>query len=538
MNAPTDRLFADSAPSPLGRADLIALLAIAATFIAFGFAITNGRTALPYDALRDTAYCTNILAGRIASDPCLPDEPYWYAPGSPLLMAGVCRLTGWNALEAYSSSRYWLSVFTPLLVYLLARRWLSRSASVAAVLLFWLGSYWQLATCIAPMPSTHGFVFNLLALLAWDSALRRGTPGMAILTGLILGAGVWHHPPSALIAAGAIGLHALTLLITARSTRRYRVLRQILIAGGLCGVIAAPLIWHVAGIPKRNLTAFHYFAIHLTDPNFFAQLHAPLAAVLGWLGVFAVWKTLRAASVLLAYLAVGIVGQVLGYLGGALHWPVPYLLPHEFQAHAQLALALCGAVALDRLARYADRRATSPTRFWLPYRQQVAFVLIFAVGPALLHLRHIYSTDRFPDPLHYGGTLRYMDEIIPPRAPWLDWLANHTDVDAVVACDPQIAHFLVCGTLGRKTVLVPPLHCNPAINYDARLKQLATLFTTDDPQLAAEILQRYRVDYLLLARNSRLWGNTDWRQYQTWPFLRLVAEVPFGGDRLYAVEFP
>ena len=95
-----------------------------------------------------------------------------------------------------------------------------------------------------------------------------------------------------------------------------------------------------------------------------------LAAVLGALTtwVHPLWGALairdwRQQGWLATWFALGTLGMLLGYAAHDLHWNVPWLIPHEFQWHVQLALGLAAAFGITRIAaRITTLRAARAMR--------------------------------------------------------------------------------------------------------------------------------------------------------------------------------
>ncbi|MCH7872623.1 MAG: hypothetical protein IID33_13070 [Planctomycetes bacterium] len=457
----------------LDAAFVLLLAAIWSIFVAFA---TGGDQALFYDTFRDTAYAQNILAGRLLTDPCINGQPFWYAPANPIMFAGLARVTGVSVATLYASSAYWLNLLNFILLYLLVRGIWGRAAAVVTMPMLLVGSYWWLMIAAAPMPSVQGVSLNLIGLMCWHRCRQHGRL-WPIVTGLCLAASIWHHPLCGLMLAATILVHVLLdaawlhgatgRTSTTGRTRpgRHIRLRQMLLVAAVAGLLTAPLILHLAQLPKNNPAPFLYVPNEMLDLKFALHAHAPLVVAFGIAGAILIVKRTPAAAWIVAYLIVAAIGQIAGYLGHFLKLPVPYLLPHEFQYHGQLALAVCAAVGVVALARWSHARATHAGRLWLPFGRCIVFACLLTLAPALRYL---------PQARHYFISI---DEKLAGNETWLNWIRDNTPIDATIVCQPETAHFLVCGLAGRKTVALPSGHLNPAVDADQRTADVETMLS-------------------------------------------------------------
>ncbi len=488
---------------------------VAGTIIAwaaFALVLSGGEPFVFYDTFRDSAYAENIRGGRLLSDPSIAELPWWYAPGNPLLFAAVSAATGASVIDVYASSVYLLNPLVLVLLFVLVRRSWGRAAGAVAVLMAWLGSYWWLTHGLAPMPSIQGVALNIIGLACWQ---RCASPGWRwpVVTGIALALDLWHHPVCGVILAATIFVHA----VSARSI----LFRNMLIVAAVSGALASPLILHLMRLPKQNLDPFLYVPNEMLDTRFALGWHAPLAAVLGLAGVVLLLRR-REAGWLLSYLAVCVVGQSLGYLGHFLKLPIPYLLPHEFQYHGQLALAICAAVAAVELARFSDRHATRAGRLWLPFGRALVFIGVFTFAPALASATHAR---------HY---FRYPRRMAAPHEGWLTWLREHTALETTIAADPETAYFITCGMLGRKTVALPPGHANPAAVAEARIAAAREMLSTSDPTEFRRLARLYDVDYLLVTA-ADLPKEERFERFSETLGLRIAFADPTGRTIVFAI---
>lgn len=213
-----------------------------------------------------------------------------------------------------------------------------------------------------------GIVLNVVGLLCWTRCARCGR-GWLLVTGICLALSAWHHPLCAMVLAGAIVVHSLIWAACPSPTQaeratepfdRWMLIRRMFVVGVVSFALASPLVVHLARLEKRNTHPLRYFAPELHELSYAAHWHAPLVPVLGLIGAVIVVRTTPRCAWIVGYLVVGLpglLGQVVGYVGHDLSWPIPYLVPHEFQWHEQFALAVCVAVATTTIARRGIRPA-------------------------------------------------------------------------------------------------------------------------------------------------------------------------------------
>jgi hypothetical protein len=488
--------------------DLAIVVALALGWVAMIAAVTGGHQMVLFDTFRDMAWAENIRAGRIWTDPSLADQPYWYAPGSPLLMGAVAAATGRSASVAYSSSIFWYNVLIPLFVYLLARVVWDRATALVAVPAVLLGSYWWFTHAPAPIPGIQTIALCLLGFLCWHqcvSATRWG--GGSAGAGVVLAGAAWQHPLCALILAGAIALHvALDAFVVGG---RLRLLPRMAVVAVIAGAGAVPLIVHMLRLGVAGSPLLRFYASELVEPEFYAHAHTPLIVPAALVGVWFVARWQPQALWLVAWLLVGVLGQIAGYLGSWPHWPLPYVLPHEFQWHGQLALGLLAAVGIVGLAR-----AWAP-----PARRRVAvplcaiLLLVVTVGPALRDLPRV------------GKDLLDLEPSLVRTQPLRTWIEQQTTLDDVFICDPDTAYRVVCGLTGRKCVATSAGHTNPAVDARRRLADVETLLRTDEPAAFAQLAGQYGAGYLLFAPTDMTEARQLRQRYADWGCLR-PAFVP------------
>jgi hypothetical protein len=474
----------------------------------------RGRMVFAYDVFRDMAYAHGVLAGRPWSDPSLPGLAAWYPPGNPFFMAALARLTGVSLTHLYGTSVYWLQWTLPILLFLLVRAGWGRWVAWLALPFVFLGSLWWLTHAAMPMPSVQGIAFTLAALLAWLRASRGGGWIWVVAAGLLAGLGIWTHVIDGAFAAGAILLHGAIGLIApgdkGAAARRSTAARGA-IASLLAAAVSAPVWLHQMRIARVNDAPIHWFAPELHEAGFALQVHAPLVPLVGLLGLGLAARSWARNGWLVAWFALGLFGELAGYAGHDLGWPVPWVIPHEFQWHTQVAIGIAAATAIPWLAVRTRRAA-------------VAAVVIACLAPAVFRLPAA------------GSFL-----VRPSGDEWRDifdlgkWLESHTSVDDVLVADPE-ASYLVAAVSGRKVVALPPGHMNPAVDPRPRLADLQEMLATSDELEFSRRAARYGARYLIV-HGDPSGPDTLRGRYESWQSL---APQPTGTTaiRLYRIATP
>jgi hypothetical protein len=485
---PRSRPARDGEKPPARREVLLDLLAILGAWLALAFALGRGSLVTAYDVFRDMSYAQAILDGHLWQDPSILGLRAWYPPGNPLGIAGLSALTRIPPVELYATSLYWLGWINPVVLYLLVRSRWGRATALVSLAVVPLGSFWWFTHAAMPMASVQGVSLGLLALLAWTTARDRGFRRAAV-TGVLLALAIWHHPICGALALGSILLQGgvAALLPAERSApvaSRFELASKAALAVAVGLLLAAPLLLRQLGLPRTNAAPHHWFAPELHDPRFALHLHAPLIVPLGLVGLWLAARRWRDEGWLVAYFAIGLAGQLAGYLGHDAAWRIPWVLPHEFQWHEQLALMIAAASATVWLAtRFAAgvrgaRRGTAR-------RAGIAALLALSVAPALFSL-----------PVADSYLMR-LDERWRASLATARWVRANTPHEAVFACPPETGFFL-SGLTGCKVVALPPGHMNPAADVDTRLSDLSEMLTTRDEQDFLRLAARYRVTHLLV----------------------------------------
>jgi len=499
------------------------------------------------DTFRDTAYVHNILHGRLLQDPSVNDLSWWYAPLGPLFYAAVCRVTGADPLAAYSSSILWINVWILGAIYIVVRLYWDRGTALLAMMLVWLGSRWWQTHLAMPMPSIQGILPVMACLALWWKSVRCGR-GWAVALGVALAVCAWHHIPSALIVGTSIGGNALLWSWSLLRRRRcvatdgasqaepalpaagrewnavksesHLTLRRFGLAAAIAAGLVLPLVWHLVRLPWNN-PAHAGVADEMMKPAFALHADTPLMLPLALAGLIAVLRGPRGpGDWVLTYLAAGLIGQSVAYGRECLKMSLPVLLPHEFQWHAQLAIAVLAAIGIMGLARAISRRRLGLPSTWV---KAAAAIVLIAMIVAPDRLR---AMDRIDD---YWVRTRGNPEV-EAVANWIQRNANITDV---FVCRYLPGYYEIAGRTGRKLILPPEARANPALDVQQRRRDLHRLETTHDAQEFLVIATgRYGARYVYVPPDKEYllprwmaWGVFE-TVYRSPNGSRVILEVP------------
>jgi len=488
--------LAQSARTSAVLCDLFVVALIAAGWCAWLAGPVRHLAPVADDTFRDTAYVHNILHGRLLQDPSVNGLSWWYAPLGPLFYAGVCRVTGADPLAAYSSSILWVNVWILGAIYIVVRLYWDRGTALIAMMLVWLGSRWWQTHLAVPMPSIQGILPVMACLALWRNTVRCGR-GWAVALGVALAVCAWHHILSALIVGTSIGGGAL-LWSWSRLRRRcfvdqdgasepepalpavgrewsavksesYLILRRFGLAAAIAGVLVLPLVWHLVRLPWNN-PAHAGVADEMMKPAFALHADTPLMLPLALVGLVVVLRGPRGpGDWVLTYLAVGLIGQGVAYGRECLRMSLPVLLPHEFQWHAQLAIAVLGAIGVMGLARTISRRRLDSRSPWL---MTAAAIVLAAMILAPDRLR---ALDRIDD---YWVSTSGNPEVEAAA----DWIQQNTNITDVFVCRYLPGYYEIAGRTGRKLILPPEARANPALDVQQRRRDFHRMETTHDAQ--------------------------------------------------------
>lgn len=340
-----------------------------------------------------------------------------------------------------------------------------------------------------------------------------------VVVGVLLAASVWHHPLCALVAAGAMTLDAVQRASVAPRGGRWRELWPLGVVGVTTGLLAAPVWWHLLTMARENVAPLRYYSMSLFDPRYWGYAHNFVMWPLGLVGVVLVSRQRRGATWLVGYWAVGLVGQLPGYLHRTYGLAVPYVVPHEFQWHSQLAFGVLAAMGLRELLAGARR---GRRRRWAARGAVAVCAASFAVSFWMLPygLAHAYPVER----------------MLRQYAPLTRMIRSETALDDVFLAHPEVSLRVVHGLTGRKCVAVPRGHANPAVDARRRVADAERALAGEDAAELAGVLRRYSVDYVLLVRrNATEYAAQRERMAGRAALLRPVFEDDEAGVVLYAV---
>ena len=537
--------------------DAAIVLLILAGWIAFVAHVTGGRRVILYDTFRDMASAENMRAGRIWADPALPGYSYWYAPGSPLLVAGISLLTGRPVPDLYGYAAFWCNAWIPVLLYLLVRSVWDRLSAVMALAAVYLGSYTWLTHAVAAIPSLQGVALNLAGLWCWHRcvmAARTPTAGRGraawawpLLTGVALSVSALYHPLCGMMLAGAIFLHAALDaavpglgVATGRSERHDRralVWRMVVVAA-VAGVLTAPLILHMLPLHAKNSALLRFFADESMEPIYYAHALTPLVVPCALAGVWFILRRSPHAAWVVTYLLVGLAGQAAGFLAQVPGLRFPFLLPHEFLWHGQLAVGICAGVGIAGLPRAVAGLVKPP----LPDRPALAGASrsdsLRVLGAVLLAVAALS-----------GGlcglpqTGKYLLDLESPLADTRElreWIRANTSLDATFVCSPEVGYQIVSAMTGRKVIVGPPCHTNPGADVARRSSDVWAMLETADPQTFAGLAASYGATHLLLVFDSAQTAEADAARtrHAAWSCLEPAFTSRDGTAIVYRIRIP
>lgn len=472
----------DPTPTATTWVDRVLIVLLWCGFVAW---VSRGHLVVSYDSFRDMAYTHGILRGELGQDPSLAGFPAWYPPALPLLFAGIARVTGAAVVAVHGTSLYWLSALLPLTLHLVVAKSLGRAAAWWSLAFVFLGSVWWLTHAAMPMPSVQGVAFGWLTLLAWLAWRSRGWP-WALAVGAIGALTVAIHPICGGMAMASVLVHGVLRPLFAGPTpaerdRARREAARAAIAFLLWAALAALLLWPLLSGPIRNPAPRLWFGPQLRDPLYALHAHAPLVLVLGPFGLVRAARAWEGAGWLVAYAIVSLPLLLAGYAAVVLQWPIPFLLPHEFQWHLQLAWCVAAALAMLELARSISRR----WRLGMAGRVMLtAGIAALALGPALARL-----------PLVALESL-VLDEGWAPVRTLADRLQALGASGRVIAVEPSVG-YLLSGIAGTRALLLPAGHMNPRADFDEQLRAVETLLQASDESTFVTQLERTPTDYLI-----------------------------------------
>ncbi len=480
-----------------------------AAWLAFAAAVSGGHLVTAYDSFRDMASAHAMLRGEWGGDPTVPGLPAWYPAGNSVLFAAVARLTGASVLQVYGTNLFWFSWTLPVALWLLLARGSGRAVAWASLAFLALGSRWWLTHLAMPMPSIQGVAFGALTLMAWLAARERGWP-LAVGTGALGAIAILFHPICGGLPMATILIHGgLSPFIRARgegTAERWRPARQALLAAGVCAAAAAPMLVPILAGPVLNAAPRQWFGPELMDARFVLHAGTPLVLPLGLAGFAQCVRSFSRLGWLVAYAGVALAGTAAGYAAHELGWPVPYLIPHEFQWHLQLAWCVAAALATCSIARTLALRWPAGKAGPIVYGTVIAAL---ALGPALL---------QWPS---MGSYVLRLDERWTPMRALASEISSLAEPGAVLGCEPELGYFL-SGLAGTRAQLLPEGHLNTRASVKDRVEAMRTLLQTDEEPRFLSALERLPLDLLLHLPVDPRQMRTLEQRYAGWDVLRRI----------------
>lgn len=535
-------------------ADLAFILALALVWV-FGIGtLTQWKRTAWFDTFRDMAWAHNMLEGRFWADPTIPGYSFWYPPGNPLLHAGVGALGGWSVADVYGYSGIWLNVWLPIALYLLVRIAIGRLAAILALMTVLFGSIAWLTHVAGNIPGVEALGLNLLGLLLWhkcglatvDGSRAAASWAWAVATGVVLALTAWYHPLCAMVLAASIFIHAVLRAAAPPRAARHRLAVRMAVVAAVSFALAAPLIWHMLRIQSARSALLQFFAPELIEPDFYAQSLTPLVVLASLLGFWEIARRRRQLLWIPAYASVSLFGLALGYLGSRPHIDLPYLLPHEFLWHGQLAIGIAAAVGLESAGRRLTdaierswtecrrRRETASPAHITPYIQSrraaqpaaaiLAIMLCIAiVWPAFAAVGRIDE---------YFWDLELLLQETGGLAPWVK--AN-TSIDDCFVAPPDQGYLIIAGLTGRKCVAVAPGHMHPLVPREERERAVRVMLETEDEATLLELARRYNVSYVFFPFTHAS-PDAVAARYAGWPHVALAWQSADGLLAIYRIS--
>ncbi len=471
------------------------------------------------DTFRDTAYVHNAMEGYVWQDPSMRGFEWWYMPGSAVFFAGVCKLTGWLPLEAYTYSILWLNVWLAILFYWLVRVYTDQATGLCALLAGSVGCLWWQTHCSMPMPSTHGVILTLLSFIVWRPAFTRGGVWLFVC-GIVLAATTWHHLICGIVACGAIGFHALYWLRSSGNHAGRTVFRRALITGAICGVLVSPAAWHLLSMPWNNY-AHYSIASSALEVDFAFHARTPLYVVMLLIGGIVVYRQ-RRHEIWWAFgvITIGLIGQITGLIRHAGVTWMPSVLPHEFQWHTLTGFSALAGVGVVVSARWCARRlGKTPSRAGMAVA--ASCILLATASPDGLNPLRRYAAFWIPS--------RCPDEV----QPMVDWIKSNTHINDVILANYIPAYYDVAARTGRKLVLMPEARANLAAMVTERRRDLSRMKTTRAPDVWWRLaVEKHDARYVYLTSYDLKYRN----RLLAWDVVEPVLRSPEGTRHILRIK--
>lgn len=487
------------------------------------------------DVFRDVGSAMSMLHGEFFSDPAYVGETIWYPPLGAALAAATSLLFHVPPEEYFRLSPLFLNLLIPVGLYIVTRlTWNRRAAMVSTVALLLAMPWWQVEVAHG-QSAIHAVVWGWVSLLLYAQAERRRSYVWAMLCGVWQGLSFWHHPfvPAVLTiafvlqadwAARRVGEQGR---LTDRITRKHLIGRNVMVVG-ITLLIAAPILYLILHGPVLNSDPREYLAEEFGTVRFALLGGNPWLWGMGLVGVVACVRRADLGSrLLICGLLVTLVGQIPGYLrmyGGEWAKSVPMIVPHEFQRLFQLGWAMAIGVGVDRAVVWLTDRVTDRRR-----RPLAAGGLTIA---ACL-LTGVWWVGEVPENLR-----RYLKptDDSPGRVEASEWVCQHTDINDVFACEPDLTFRWLNAKTGRKAWIMPPGHSNPRVDWWERARVLRLMREAPTAESLWRLAREHGIQYLVPSPN---WNPAALRDFspdsaETARYVHLAVGKP-GGMQIFEV---
>jgi hypothetical protein len=433
------------------------------------------------DFNRSIALAQVMADGDLRGDPFYRGERNWYPPLVPALVALASVSTGTPIPRALIALGPWLNLLTPLLLFVVARRFFGLFGSTAALLEYfhgppdWVPSWATGSYSPWPFNAQLGLFLFLGGLLAADHAVASRRRRWIAVTGVLFGAAFLGQPASAVLLAPAV---SLLLWLRARESSIAFPLRSALAIGAVAALTASPLLLNLASYGTYvNQDPAQWTWSGLDTPSL-PLLFRPHHAI-AFVGVVMLLRS-QAFERCIALTALAAAAVVFG-LGGGGVLPQHHALPFFY-----LGLSLGLGAVMDRFVK--------ATR--LPMRAEAGASVLIAVLVTLFATP--YSARRDFDRARVAGEDE--GDRKNPAAVY-EWLRR-----ATVPSDVVLAHeddaLRIVAPAGRGTIVVPSLWANPFVDnesrFDLKHSLLRALDSGDDKSFCAQA-EPFHVTHLLSA---------------------------------------
>jgi hypothetical protein len=444
----TDLSPPNTRPDPWGVWDWACIGLLIAGYQVFLSKIDPSSWPLHYDAYRDLASMENLRAGYWWRDPVLLDKPPWYPPLFTWVHGSLATLLDIEPYKFTSVSRFWFNCWIPVAMFILLRNSVSRIAALLGPIILVATSAWWCRHLTIAMPSIQSTLLVLIGLHVWHrSRLAKQfcwSPG--VMVSLVL----WTHPVASIMLVGTMTLDSAITSCCTTPIDRKRILRQLITAGAIATVLASPVLINQLLLPRLNPEPRTYFGLELDMPKYAFQFHALPAPLFGLAGAALILVTRPELRWVVCTIAIGLVGQILGYIGEATGYQSLIFVPHQFQWHTQLALTLSAVIFLDWVVPRALANRPLRIKGWI----LLGFIASLSIG--------------IPNQPGQTSSVLGAARLYRKNENLIEWIRAQTDIDDVFVAEPSVAYFTISAYTGRKCLLSFPAHINPAADVPAR----------------------------------------------------------------------